>query len=510
MSPLRRFRPGPVLRLPGGVTLPLEGALAILGVPGSGKSTASAAYVTRAVIEDPRTAGLIRCATSEEAQRQLGYLRDAGALHRTVRFSRGHRFNAFAWGPRHGLGVEDLTALFMEIAAVAGRTRFSEGGDGALWLHHMQAMVRPAIALLLAQGAFSVHDLHLLIQSTPKDRHDSARANWRRESFCWQAIEAARARVTGSGDPRPRHDLHLAESYFLHHLATLNPRTRTSIEAVFTAVASPLLYSALRETFNRDVTVDPAHVFTKGLWILMDLPAEEHGEAALLGQVMLKACFQLACRRRPVQRHSRIATLIADEAQLYAVPSADAAFLATARNKKALAVFTLHGTSELAYRLGDAAAQAWLSYMRVFFFHAADLHTARFAAGLTESRHQQLSYTRGRSETVAGAFGLFWNAVLRWLGAWYSVTWNESVTVTEHHGPELPVAAFQTLRGGGAAHRFRVDAYVFQSARLFPNGKHWTKVTLTQDFARRAPLSRKLKRWLAGAPRRRLAHPQGR
>ena len=126
----------------------------------------------------------------------------------------------------------------------------------------------------------------------------------------------------------------------------------------------------------------------------MDLPAEEHGEAALLGQVMMKSCFQLACRRRPIHRHSRYAALIADEAQLYAVPSADTAFLATARNKRALAVFTLHGVSELAHRLGREAAEAWLGYIRVFVFHAVDLQTARFASALTESWHPQVSHTR--------------------------------------------------------------------------------------------------------------------
>ena len=293
--------------------------------------------------------------------------------------------------------------------------------------------------------------------------------------------------------------------YFLHHLARLNPRTRTSIEAVFTAVSSPLLYSDLHATFNRDVTVDPADVFRQGLWIVMDLPAEEHGEAALLGQVMMKSCFQLACRRRPIHRHSRYAALIADEAQLYAVPSADTAFLATARNKRALAVFTLHGVSELAHRLGREAAEAWLGYMRVFVFHAADLQTARFASALTESRHPQVSRTASRGETVSGAYGFFWNAALRWAGSWYGVTWNESVTVTERHGPELPVAAFQDLRNGGAAHRFQVDAYVFQSSRRFANGRHWIKITLTQDFARRPSLGRLLRALARGrAPARSL------
>jgi hypothetical protein len=269
---------------------------------------------------------------------------------------------------------------------------------------------------------------------------------------------------------------------------------------VFTSVSSPLLYSDLRETFNSGVTVDPVDVFTKGLWILMDIPAEEQGEAALLGQVMMKACFMLACRRRPIHRHSRYAALIADEAQLYAVPASDTAFLATARNKRALAVFTLHGVSELAYRLGREAADAWLSYIRVFFFHAADLQTARFASGLTESWHRQVSHSTGRGETVSGALGLFWNMALRWARSWYGVTWNESVTVSERHGPELPVAAFQDLRNGGAAHRFKVDAYVFQSSRRFANGRHWIKITLTQDFARRPPLGRLLRRWLAAAP----------
>ena len=166
----------------------------------------------------PQCAGLILCATEEEAERQLGYLRDAGVWPRVVRFSRGHRFNAFAWAPRHGhgLGIEDLTALFMELAQVAGRTRFSAaGGDSAVWLNHMQSMVRPAIALLLlAQGAFSVYDLHRLILSAPADRHDPAREVWRRDSFCWETIETARARVAEGGDARQQHDLSLAENLF--------------------------------------------------------------------------------------------------------------------------------------------------------------------------------------------------------------------------------------------------------------------------------------------------------
>ena len=138
--------------------------------------------------------------------------------------------------------------------------------------------------------------------------------------------------------------------------------------------------------------------------------------------------------------------------------------------------------------------------MRIFVFHAADLQTARFASALTESWHPQVSRTVSYNESVAGAYGFLWNAALRWLGSWYSVSRSDSVTVTERHGPELPVAAFQNLRNGGPAHRFRVDCYLFQSSHRFRNGKHWTRVTLLQDFARRASLTRRLGRWLAGKP----------
>lgn len=136
---------GPTLRLPGGITLELEGDICVSGVPAAGKTTSSTAYIARTLYAHKRCGGLILCATEEEAERQLSYLRDAGAWPRVVRFSQGHRFNTFAWGRRHGLGIEDLTALFMELAQVAGRTRFSAaGGDSAVWLNHMQSMVRPA------------------------------------------------------------------------------------------------------------------------------------------------------------------------------------------------------------------------------------------------------------------------------------------------------------------------------------------------------------------------------
>jgi hypothetical protein len=113
-----------------------------------------------------------------------------------------------------------------------------------------------------------------------------------------------------------------------------------------------------------------------------DFPVEDYGEASLYVQSILKYCWQLAVRRRPVTRHTAPAFLVVDEAQLYATVSDLHFFAAFARSKGAIAVYVLHSQAELYDKLGRSAGETLLSYARQYVFHALDPSTARFASEL--------------------------------------------------------------------------------------------------------------------------------
>jgi hypothetical protein len=259
-----------------------------------------------------------------------------------------------------------------------------------------------------------------------------------------------------------------------------------------------LVYGDLHAMFNTGVSFDLTDTH-RGKLLLMDLPSETLGEGALYAQAILKFCWQLATRRRLVGPRTRVTGLFADEAELVAT-SSDILFLAVCGNARATLTYVVHSVPEIEDKLGRGGGQALLSYFRNVIIHAlSDPHSTRFCADLLgQSWQPQVTRTRTHSETFAGLFWLLWNAAFPWLANSYSVSRSDSVQTGEKYAYHVDPAVFTTLRNGGARHRWQVNAIVFQASKTWSTGANYLRLTFLQDFARRAPLGRALKRWLTG------------
>jgi hypothetical protein len=228
----------------------------------------------------------------------------------------------------------------------------------------------------------------------------------------------------------------MVEDYFLRFWATLNPRTKTTIVSIFQAFASPFLYGELFQRCCTGVSLD-LRATHHGKLILMDTPAES-SESNLVMQVLTKAAWQLATRRRRLTRKAGLAVCYADEAALYAA-SGDGPFLAIARNRKATMVYIGHAIPEFAEKIGQNATNNLLSHFRTKIFHATnEPETARYAVELIGATWQpRLTRTHTENHTAGGAMGLFWNEAIRMLADYYGFSWGVSVSVTDQITPQV-------------------------------------------------------------------------
>ena len=469
--------PAPRLAFSRKDALDLTQSLVISGVIGSGKTTGSSAYAIKSLFQSG-AGGICLIAHPEEVGRLLAYAKETHRLDDVILFARDHhRFNPFAWGQRVGLPVENLVAMFTQMAEIAGRSHRETGGEQAIWRSYLEALSRGAFSLLILAGhPLSLTAVSQLISSAPGPG-DPERASWRKTSFCWQLITTARQRQANHPD------LGTVEDYFLRYWANLSPRTKSSIETTFSGIASPLSYQPLQQMFSTDTTIDPA-ITHQGKIIILDLPTEYFGEAALYAQSLFKYCWQLATKRRRLRSQSdRLAFCIADEFALFSTAS-DAEFLSTCRNHRAMMLAVIHGLPELASALGQTGAKALLSQFRTKIFHACgDEETSLYAAKLIGETFQARTFTTEMlGESVPGRFNALWAKVVRRFGVRYNVQFTTSTRHTDRYSYQVSPAEFSRLRTGGAANDFLIDAIVFQSGKIWESGKNYLPITLKQQI----------------------------
>jgi TraM recognition site of TraD and TraG len=450
-----------------------EATVAILGRIGSGKSTSSYAALALAHLAAGH-GGIALVATPEEAARWESYLRKT-RRGEVIRLSQ-HRFNPLNWAHRAGAPSETIATLLMQGFEVAGRLdgRGEAGlgiGSGDFFRAAMESLVRAAIELLrLARPSLSLYDIHRVITDP-----DAFRAG---------LLETARRRVGRLPARHPhRHTLAMVGDFFERYWTGLNTRTRTSIEAVFHALATPLLYGELYARTGTDTTFDLTATH-RGAVLLLDI-ASESSEAFQIAQVLIKAAFQLSVRRREVGRASRPVFCMADEAAQI-LSSSDIPFLALSRNKRAVTTYVFHSLAEVIHKVGEAAALDLLAHFRTHIFHnlGSDAKTMRYAAELIGETWQarQRSRSQAWNEQYNGVYGwLAWccPGSVRWLGSGVSVNTTGSASATLTRTFQVDPVEFATLRTGGPGHGYRVDAIV-TAGRAFADGRNYRQVTFRQ------------------------------
>lgn len=457
-----------------------EGVL-VTGATGSGKSTGSGQTLALSYLA-AGMGGLVLTAKKDERATWEAYCRRTGRLQDLRVFSPGgrFRFNFLDYElnrPGDGAGhTENLVQLFAQVLQIAERGGASGGGreDEGYWRRACNQLLRNAIDLLvMAKGSLSVPELYQVVVSAPTSREQSKSPDWRQSSFCFRCLVDA-DRNSKSG--RQTQDFAIVADFFLIEFPALSSRTRSVIVSTFTSMIDVIHRGVLADLFCTSTNIVPEDA-ERGAIILIDLPVKEYAQVGQFAQVLWKSSFQRAIERRNLAVNPRSVFLWADECQYFVTSPWDMQFQTTCRASRVATVLLTQNTSNVQAALGGSddggvEANSLFGNLNTKVFHAnSDPVTNGWASSLIGRSRQFLTNSSSHRSP-----GDFWN---RLMGIRPDA--GISAGVSEHIDFEVQPKRFTTLRRGGPASRFQVDAIVFQGGRRFQaTGKTWMPVVFSQ------------------------------
>jgi hypothetical protein len=439
----------------------------IFGATGSGKTSGSGRALARAFLKNG-FGGLVLCAKTDEPELWLRYAEETGRTSDLILFSR-ERFNFLHYeANRPGAGAgqtENLVTLFMQVAEIANQRHGYASAD-LYWERAVKQMLRNAIDLLvIARGTISLPELFEIVRTAPQDANEAASAAWQKDSICFDYIQ--KAADSAAKNPGLQPEYAMAAKYWLEEFPRMDNRPRSSIVSLFTTLADCFLRGELRKLFSTDTTVIPDHT-TLGRILIVDLPVKEWGELGQYAAVLMKFMTQKALERRQ-SYDERPVFIWADEAHYFA-SDYDQVFQTTARSSRACTVYLTQNYSNYLSALGGESARpkvdSLLGNLQTKIFHQnGDAVTNRWGA---EAIGRRLQYRYGSSVS-------------------HSVSaqgYSSSTTESEQQVIELDLepSAFTTLLKGGPQSHNVVEGVVFQSGRVWSNGRTWLRTLFPQNL----------------------------
>ncbi|MBZ0304322.1 MAG: TraM recognition domain-containing protein, partial [Anaerolineae bacterium] len=252
--------------------------------------------------------------------------------------------------------------------------------------------------------------------------------------------------------------------FWLKSYPNLAARTRSSIVATFTSIASILLNDVVWELFSTDINIVPEVTYRNRKIIVLDVPIQSFLEVGRVAQGIFKFMFQRAVLRRDTDIDPLPVFLWADEAQ-YFVNSFDYHYQSVARSFRACTVYLTQNRSlyDAAFGAGGKdKTDSLLGNFQTKIFHAnSDPVTNEYAANViakewtTRTNYGRSTTDDGRTTSSGGSESLEY---------------------------KVQPAEFTTLRNGGSDNQRLVDAIVFQGARRWRStGEPYLRTSFEQQ-----------------------------
>ncbi len=451
---------------------------AIIGAPGSGKTSASG-YAIALALARAGWGGIVLCAKPDEADRWEALCRLAGRQRSLMRFdgSGRYRFNFLRYAMAAASDTDPVTNTVAVLTHVL-RTASGEvgspvgGGDNPFWGKSSREFLAHGSAVLwCAYGDITLPDLLKLIQSRPPKPDDLSGMAYL-NGFMNATLMKCKA---GPVHPMKQHDFEQARDYLTKRLPNPDPRTTGNLVATLSADLSPLLSGPMHELFGTDLTIVP-EMTHEGAIIVLDFPLKVWNEAGHLAQHIFKYLWQRATERRGSR--GRPVFLWADEGHLFASPY-DAEFQSTARGARAATVWLTQNILGVAEQMGGRnplnTAKALLGNFQTKIFHANScVDTNQWAADTIAKREEwRESYSENEGQGEGDNRNHSWGATGGGGGRGRSENWNLGSSRSSQQVIEYPVlpAHFTTLRNGGRANRGIVDAVLFKGGQTWRSSK---------------------------------------
>lgn len=431
----------------------------IFGGIGSGKTSGSGAALAKSYLR-AGFGGLVLCAKKDELETWQRYAKETGRDDSLLVFdaSGEWRFPFLQYEVnREGEGAgytENLVRLFTTVHEAMER---GKGGGGAdpYWMRAMQQLMRNAIDLcMIARGEVSVPLLYDVIGSAPRNINERDSPEWRKKSLCWKLL------TEGNNKERTKweqYDFDATVSFWMEEFCNLASKTRSGVISMFTSMADNFLRRPFRMLFSegspegKNALPELTH---KGVVIVMNLPVKEFGEAGRAAQVVYKYMWQQAAERRDIKTNDKPVFLWVDEAQNFATEY-DMQFQATARSSRACTVYLTQNLANYYAEMGGSHSKyrvdSLIGNLQTKIWHANSEPETNLMAADTIGKSWQV---RRSSSTNAGLD-----------------SFSSGQSEQESFDYDVIPQVFTKLRKGSPLNNYEVEAVVFQSGRIWSNGK---------------------------------------
>lgn len=441
----------------------------ISGATGAGKTSGPGKLWARAYLK-ALMGGIVLCAKVEERRQWEEWARMEGREDDLVVFAPGggHCFDFLAWEAAHGDEgggqIINTVLLLDEIAraaAHAGGASSGSGGDSAFFEDALHLMLTALVALAIASGRrVTLPYLRELAASAPRSLADLAAPGWHERSACAQLLARLAARDARETDADKRADIAELFTYWAGEWPELSSRTRSIVDMMFSMLVTPFLYPPLRQLFtgssgSSGSTITPEAAFD-GKIIIIDLPVQEFRLAGQVAALVWKHCFQIAVMRRSGPRGSlRPVFLWADEAQNF-VTARDAEYQAVARSNGGCTVYLTQQRESLVHKIGETATENLLANLQLKLFCQNTGATNQWASDLIGERFVQvtgMNIGRGAQQDANGVMA--------------DASASSGISRSEQKRAFIEPSRFQSLKRGGPANGYIVEAVAFMGGKTF-------------------------------------------
>jgi TraM recognition site of TraD and TraG len=448
----------------------------LAGAAGSGKTTGPASHLIRGLLAHPSRPGcLVMCQKPDEGHRWLGYATQAGRMGDVIHVTPGgpHKIDILDYELNaRGGGAESAGSLLGTLMEVANRGRARNSAD-SYWPESSERQMKYAMVLVTMAGlSCGLREVLHFCQSLAGSPEQLADAKWRSGSY------AANCLLAAAEEHEHEHAFRMAGEWLTKEWPELSDKTKSIIQSVTLNTLDKLLTSKFADLICDDTTWKPDAVINDGKILIFDVPVAVFGVPAQLANVAIKVLFQRAALRRDLSKACRPFLFACDEAANFCVPDLDAMFLSQSRQFRCICLNIVQNFPLVVSALGGQEsarnqAYAWISnHATVIGCSNGDPETNKFMSALAGEERETLY---GGSSGSGQAY----DPLDDWMGKptnQVSASWNEQ------YRPALPSDRWLTLRKGGKGNGFLTEGYVFQSGRMFSNGRTWIKGVWKQQL----------------------------
>ncbi|MFY0696724.1 MAG: TraM recognition domain-containing protein [Balneola sp.] len=470
----------------------------VFGSTGSGKSSASAQYISKNMLQKG-FGFLVCCVKKDERDRWEKYAKQTNRYNDLVIFDvhSEHQFNPLQYeATREGEGGND-TANLLEILMtlyLMGKS-FSAGGAGMgderFWEEAMRRCLSRSIDLLkLSSQKVTFQNLRKIIVSAPNeyiaDRYLTItkglsdlklqpeerekllydRAAIKADSYCMSSLMGAASEDDFT--PEEEDKFELIFEYFLNEFAKLSERTRSVVIESSLGILEPFMGGILKKHFSTSVSAElkPENVYQKGKIIILDFSVKEFGLSGILAQGIFKYIFMQAMERRDLSEKGndtfRPVCIFIDEAQYLILPEFETLYASTARGSLVSMVYLTQNISNYILAMGqqnaEAKAKSLLANLTTHIFHANASHETNSYAS------EMIGQVKGEKPTVN-------------TGPKREAT----MSYQEHLEYQMLPSDFTVLKTGDIENNLEVEGVVMQTGKKRTKG-NFLKVTFKQNF----------------------------